>query len=157
MNEKAVTKFLESRLEPEHHQIIPFMLVDGRGLEADGWKTTVTRDELIFQTPTLTFFPETDESITSSSRYAMGFIGITSNDYEIEKMQIWRITALDKKAWWPDSHPNASGTHICMDPDDCLMQPDPFIAARSIASMINGWVGEQYEAQDYGDIRPGER
>lgn len=153
MNEKAVTKFLKGVLPESHKPFIKHMLVDGRGLESEGWKITVIETGLVFQTPTLVFYPENDPSITSSSRYRLTFMGFYPENFIYQK---WSVEALDKKPWWDGDHPNASGHIICMEPD-CRNQPDPFIVARALSCMINGYVCEDYEAELYGDVAPEDR
>src|SRR5258706_15972496 len=111
MNKAKVAKYLESVLPDSHKPFIKYMLVDGIGLESDGWKITV-KDGLCFQTPTLIFYPENDPAFTSSSRYLLIFKGFyTPPDQDF---QLWKVKALDKKKWWPKDHPNASGSSICM-------------------------------------------
>ncbi len=168
MNEKAVTKFLKGVLPESHKPFIKYMLVEGRGLESEGWtieavsggvvsgelsEASTTHNSpthLVFTTPTLVFYPENDPSFTSSSRYKLTFMGFYESPWVSQK---WSAEALDKKGWWPEDHPNASDTDICME-SDCRNQPDPFIVARAISCMINGYVCEDYEAENYGDIPP---
>ena len=141
MDRDVIEKWLlEYVKQPELHK---FFLIEADGLVAEGWKIWAKGTMLRFETPTIKWW---GKGVVSTSRYELSY-----NPIRGQCVCAWNGIALDKKRHWPKDHPNLFPTPCLGAQEHVFDQPNPFIMARAISSMLAGKVLSDYGPENYGD------